>query len=158
MWQQYCYADGSLPRSLGKWLHHSHPLWEWFYHPDKDVIVQRVGQEQWAYRSCLDHDFVQTRAGNRYARVGPWPSMELRGFLPTTIRIDGDEIVHLSTGPPLVWNEQKTEDEFWSFVRSFGGEWLWEHVYTPLGIDAMVDAIAGGSAVLVTDGSYSRKI
>jgi hypothetical protein len=63
--------------------------------------------------------------------------MELRVFLPTTIRIDGDEIVHLSTGPPLVWNEQKTEDEFWSFVRSFGGEWLWEHVYTPLGIDAM---------------------
>jgi hypothetical protein len=65
--------------------------------------------------------------------------------------------VHLATGPPLVWNEQKTKDEFWSFVRSFGGEWLWEHVFTPLGIDALVDAIAGGSAVLVTDGSYSRK-
>jgi hypothetical protein len=66
--------------------------------------------------------------------------------------------VHLATGPPLAWNEQKTKDEFWSFVCSLGGEWLWEHVFTPLGIDALVDTIAGGSAVLVTDGSYSRKI
>jgi hypothetical protein len=52
----------------------------------------------------------------------------------------------------------KSEEEFWSFVRSWRGEWLWDHIYTPLGIDAMVDAIARGSAVLVTDGSYSRKI
>jgi hypothetical protein len=144
---------------LGKWLHHSHRLWEWFYLSTKDVIVQRVGHDYWAYRPCLDADYVHTRAGHRYARVGAWQSKDLDGCLPTTVRIEGDEIVHLATGPPLAWNyEQQTENDFWSYVRSLGGEWLWEHVFTPLGIGALVDAIAGGSAVLVTDGSYSRKI
>jgi hypothetical protein len=44
-------------------------------------------------------------------------------------------------------------EEFWSYLHSWGGEWLWDNVSTPLGIDAIVDAIAGGTAVLVTDGS-----
>lgn len=35
---------------------------------------------------------------------------------------------------------------------------MWENVYTPYGIDAVVEAVASGSAVYVTDGSYSRKI
>ena len=43
-------------------------------------------------------------------------------------------------------------------MRSWGRDWLWDHVYTPFGIDALVDLIADGTAVLVADGSYSRKI
>jgi hypothetical protein len=35
---------------------------------------------------------------------------------------------------------------------------LWDHVYTPFGIDALVDLIADGTAVLVRDGLYSCKI
>ena len=31
LWQQYCLPDGSLPLSLGKWLHRSHRQWEWYY-------------------------------------------------------------------------------------------------------------------------------
>ncbi len=99
LWTQHCYADGSLPRTLGKWLHNTHRLWEWFYHPTEDVIVQRVGKDWWAYRSCLDADAVL--GSSRYARVGEWASQSLQGFLPTTIRVDGSEIVHLLVGPPL---------------------------------------------------------
>ena len=85
MWSSYCYADGSLPRSLGKWLHHSHRLWEWFYLPTEDVIVQRVGLEYWAFRPCLDSDYIRTRARHRYARVCPWHPKDLNGCLPTTV-------------------------------------------------------------------------
>jgi hypothetical protein len=51
-----------------------------------------------------------------------------------------------------------TEEEFWAYLRGWGGAWLWEHTYLPFGIDALVDSIAEGTAILVTDGSYSRKI
>jgi hypothetical protein len=60
LWTQHCYADGSLPRTLGKWLHNTHRLWEWFYHPTEDVIVQRAGSNWWAYRPCLDADAILT--------------------------------------------------------------------------------------------------
>ncbi len=43
-------------------------------------------------------------------------------------------------------------------MRGWGGDWLWEHTYLPFGIDALVNSIAEGTAILVTDGSYSRKI
>jgi hypothetical protein len=68
------------------------------------------------------------------------------------------DIVHLSIGPDLHPHDNKTAEEFWDFLRSWGRDWLWDHVYTPFGIDALVDSIADGTAVLVTDGSYSRKI
>lgn len=35
---------------------------------------------------------------------------------------------------------------------------MWEDVNLSYGIDAVVDALASGSAILVTDGSYSRNI
>lgn len=66
--------------------------------------------------------------------------------------------MHLSVGPVLKWNETKTEDEIWAFVQSWGGEWLWDHIYTPLGIDAMVNSTASGTTIHITGGSYSRKI
>jgi hypothetical protein len=66
LWTQHCYVDGSLPRTLGKWLHNTHRLWEWFYHPTEDVIVQRVGSNWWAYRPCLDADAILTRSSSRY--------------------------------------------------------------------------------------------
>jgi hypothetical protein len=90
--------------------------------------------------------------------VGEWASQSLQGFLPTTIRLDGSEIVHLSVGPLLKQQVHCTEEEFWAHLHSWGGEWLWDHTYLPFGIDPLVEAIADGTAVLVTDGSYSRKI
>jgi hypothetical protein len=144
MWSQYCFADGSLPWALGKWTHDTHCRWEWYYHPIQDVIVQQVGAEFWAYRPCLNADMVITRGSCRYRQVGTWHSKSLQDFLPTTIRHQDGEIVHLSYGPALVTCNPKPEEEFWGFVRSWGGKWKWEHAYTPLGIDAMVDAITSG--------------
>ena len=49
-------------------------------------------------------------------------------------------------------------EEFWDFLRSWGGDWMWEYVE---GKDQdlwwLTDALASGTAVLVTDGSYDRK-
>jgi hypothetical protein len=82
----------------------------------------------------------------------------MQGLHPTTIRVQDADIVHLSIGPDLHPRDNKTAEDFWDFLQSWDGDWLWNHVYTPFGIDALVDSIADGTAVLVTDGSYSRKI
>jgi hypothetical protein len=49
-------------------------------------------------------------------------------------------------------------EEFWEYLKSWGGDWLLDHVYTPFGLDAVMEAVDSGSAVYVTDGSYSQKI
>jgi hypothetical protein len=71
---------------------------------------------------------------------------------------EGDEILLQACGAKLYEARVSDEASFWEFVRSMGGEWMWEHIYTPHGLDAVVEAVASGSAVYNTDGSYSRKI
>jgi hypothetical protein len=98
------------------------------------------------------------RASNRYGQAGEWMTQSVQGFQPITIRVDGADVVHLSVRPSFNQHNSTTEEEFWAFLQSLGRDWLWEHVYMPFGIDALVDSIADGTAVLVTDDSYSRKI
>jgi hypothetical protein len=82
----------------------------------------------------------------------------LDGFLPTTVKIIDNCVQQLSPGRPLRHTADREPEEFWEYLKSWGGEWLWDHVYTPFGPDAVVEAIDLGSAVYVTDGSYCRKI
>jgi hypothetical protein len=67
-------------------------------------------------------------------------------------------VVKLAAGPPLASSESEEFEDFWEFLRSFGGGWMWDHVELPLGLDAVVDAISAGSAAFVTDGSYNRGV
>lgn len=59
-----------------------------------------------------------------------------------------------------VWqfSADREPEDFWEYLKSWGGERLWEHVYTPFGLDAVVEAMDLFSAVYITDGSYSCKI
>ena len=158
-WNTYLLPDGTLPRALGKWTSSTHRIWEWYYSPASDMLVQQVGNVFWAYLPCAEVIEQHTRGTQKYARVGRWGGTSLIGLLPTSVRLCQDYVLHLNPGNPGLTRPVATSDtDFWSSVRSFGGEWLWEHTHTPLGIDALVDAIADGSAILVTDGSYFRNV
>jgi hypothetical protein len=93
----------------------------------------------------------------RYARTGEETGGISTAFAPVSVRLGGDHIVKLATGPPLL-SESEELDNFWDFLRSFGGGRMWDHVELPLGFDAVVDAVSAGSAVFVTDGSYNRGV
>ena len=47
--------------------------------------------------------------------------------------------------------------EFWEFLRSWGGKWMWENVVDE-GQDLrwLADALVNGTAVLVTNGSFNK--
>jgi hypothetical protein len=90
--------------------------------------------------------------------VGNWTRSGIEDLEPASVQVDGDEILLLASGDKLYEARATDEVSFWEFVRSMGGEWMWDQIHTPHGLDAVVDAVASGSAVYVTDGSYSRKI
>jgi hypothetical protein len=96
-----------------------------------------------------------------------------RGFLEGRHRFSGLDTPLLYAGntQEILWgvffeNEMTTTrsghaidaDNFWCYLCSFGGGWMWDHVELPLGLDAVVDAISAGSAVFVTDGLYNRGV
>lgn len=157
-WTSFCLPDGSLPVGLGKWLHPMHRIWEWFYDEGSDTIFQSSGEQIWQYHPCLDaQDTRQTRGSYAYARTGP-ASLHTSLGCPVSVEIANGLVFKLATGPALCTSPDKSAEEFWEFLREWGGSWCWDHIHLPYGLDAVVDAVAAGSALFVTDGSYNRKI
>jgi hypothetical protein len=94
------------------------------------------------------------------------PNMDrgLRGTIPRTTNVS-DGIIPVTSvtkqeeGPPLAVGPSKTTD-FWEYLRSWGGEWMWEGVddnqVTKHDLTWLVEGMTSGSLKLVTDGSYDK--
>ncbi len=66
-------------------------------------------------------------------------------------------ILRQNTGPPLatITVEEKT---FWEYLRSLGGDWMWENIHEGnINVEWIKEAITEGSFLGVTDGSYDRE-
>ena len=90
--------------------------------------------------------------------MGRYDVTDLKGFHPATVHPEVDLVRLLGTGPCLLGKQEMQEDDFWTFVKAWGGAWMWDDVTTPYGLNIVVNAIASGTAILVTDGSYNRKV
>jgi hypothetical protein len=81
--------------------------------------------------------------------------------LPVSVRgLDDTHVNRTSTGPPMACGPQQPSD-FWDFLRSWGGEWMWEGVDdcqpTKYDLSWLIQGIEMNSLIWVTDGSYDRK-
>ena len=66
-------------------------------------------------------------------------------------------IARKECGPSFVICTLQPED-FWEFLRSWGGEWIWENVEDECqDLRWLADALVNGTAVLVTAGSFNKK-
>jgi hypothetical protein len=158
-WNTYCLSDGSFPRPLGKWKHTSHKLWGWYYDEGADVIYQRTKSDIWVYHRCPETIGSNTRSQAQYARVGCLEGNVVPAGAPVSVSLTDDfTVVCHATGSPIPLDSGAQEEEFWTALRRWGGEWMWDHTYMPYGFDAVIDAVLAGSAVYVTDGSYNRSI
>jgi hypothetical protein len=66
-------------------------------------------------------------------------------FLPTTVRIVNDCVQQLSPGHAQQVIADQEPENFWEYLKSWGGDWLWDHIYMPFGLDAVVEAVDLGS-------------
>ncbi len=81
--------------------------------------------------------------------------------LPVSVcGLDDTHVNRMSTGPPMARGPQQTSD-FWDFLRSWGGEWMWEGVDdcqpTKHDLSWLIQGMEMNSLIWVTDGSYDRK-
>ena len=81
--------------------------------------------------------------------------------LPTSVLGFSDQqVVKLNDGPALA-TAPKEITEFWKFLYSWGGTWMWEGIEEDQATKEDVTWIAKGmkinTLIWVTDGSYDRK-
>ncbi len=80
-----------------------------------------------------------------------------------SVSVQGLEETHvneLNIGPTLARGPQQPNN-FWDFLRTWGGEWMWEGVEdgqaTKHDLSWLVQGMESNTLLYVTDGSYDRK-
>jgi hypothetical protein len=74
--------------------------------------------------------------------------------MPCTVSANGS--VLLGTSGPAFYEEMPTAQDFYGFLRSWGGLWMWETLELKGNFASVITAIKNGSAIWVTDGSFDR--
>lgn len=154
-WHSVTYPGFVLPTSLGPWIHHSHRVQEWFYHPTADVVLQRTANGCSLFeRKQQDHI---TRSHQAFTRIGPLASLpDLSDYKPCHVsQPELDSIILGSVGPNRSI-ESPTRHDLFSLLRSWGGDWMWEQLESVGNLSSVVESIKDGSAIWCTDGSFDR--
>ena len=129
--------------------------WEWFYNPASDVVEHKEGSTITIYE--LSQARRRTRSGQVYC-AGEERTNAVPSGLPVTVERNPDgSITRKEFGPALAIRPTQPTD-FWYFLRTWGGHWMWEEVVGDKDdLSCLVEAMRNGTAVLVTDGSFDRK-
>ncbi len=154
-WGHYTSPGLYLRQPLGAWIASSHMAWEWFYNPASDVVEHKEGSTITIYE--LSQARRRTRSGQVYC-AGEERTNAVPSGLPVTVERNPDgSITRKEVGPALAIRPTQPTD-FWYFLRTWGGHWMWEEVVGDKeDLSWLVEAMRNGTAVLVTDGSFDRK-
>ena len=154
-WTAYTGTSFSLNIPLGRSTAPTHRTIKWFYSAAEDQVEEVDDEIVHLYRPA---DVRQlTRANLRYKYVRSISAKPTGNPVSVSILSDTDIIRH-SVGPSLAIPQVPSQD-FWSYLLSLGGEWMWEHIVESekAEIEWLPEALRTGTAILVTDGSFDRK-
>ena len=77
----------------------------------------------------------------------------------TAARKDVDGCLKVvDTGTALREDTEEMDGPFLQHLWSYGGEWLWNNLCSPDGIEWIPEAMSRGTLTCVTDGSYIRHL
>ncbi len=157
LWMAFAGPGWGLCNPLGAWEHPTHQQWEWFYDARDDLLIHLVSNtEITAYSIPGEGHRLQSRQiYQRLHTLGQVPSH----CLPATVLVlPGDQILCREIGPPLAAPLTDTSS-FWTHLCSMGGEWMWEHIVKgDINVNWIRDALANGTFLAVTNGSYDREM
>ena len=126
-WHSYALTGDKLEILLGMWINPTHRKWLWYTTPTdvlyriEDGVVHHYLPLQGTRRTSSIIAYTQT-----------WKEKiredHVMGTRPVSVwGLNDTHINKMSTGPPLAKGPQQPGN-FWKFLRSWGGEWMWEGV------------------------------
>jgi ribonuclease HI len=161
-WYHLTSNTGRLKSPLGDWINTPSVQWTWFLLPETSQIAN--------VKTDITHIFERTslsntRSGDRFGYLHS--TKQTVTGIPISVLItsvDGEDAsitIKSSSCNTIPLASESTED-FWTKLRSGGGEWMWKsfQVDDPddLSVEWIVQAMANNTSLWVTDGShYSQR-
>jgi hypothetical protein len=154
-WTSFMGHGGQLYCPLGEWIYTSHRIWEWFYWACTDRMYRVSGNKTTVYKHS---SAARVRLRQEYKHAGYIDQLP-QGCVPVDVLVlPKGRINRRGFGPPLA-NPQHSNAPFWEFLRSLGGEWMWQYVKEgEVDVGWIRDALVNGTLIGVTNGSYDRII
>lgn len=153
-WAGWLLTNGTMPITLGPWVHPSHQQWRWYYNSTSATL--------WEHDANLwiQYDRLTTERSTRgNAQFIPIRSLIVQDEigLPASVKSGINTVLLVETGPNLPHHNTTNIKPFWDFVNDQGGGWLWDYIEGKHDdMSWIASALLDKSAVFVTDGSYNR--
>jgi hypothetical protein len=159
-WHSFTAMGNKLNVPLGNWINPTHRIWKWYYRASTDKLVRIEGTTVYHYRPATGSRFTRSTRLYHVSREEPFSPGTDVGLPISVVGLSLDQVTKLSKGPALA-SAATVHAEFWAFLHSFGGTWMWEVIKlgkdTPDGKMWIVDGLRNGSLIWATDGSYDCK-
>ena len=160
-WSDYTDDGGVIPSPLEQWQHPSHRIWEWFYDEDENILYQKNEGKTKNFIPSNSRRTTRSQHRFRLAWTETQPDTKLTGKPASVIPAGDDDYLLLRTGPDLIQNGPSMPDNFWEFLSSWGGEWMWEDIstdgYSTRDLSWLANGMKVGSLIFIADGSYNRE-
>ncbi len=158
-WHNYTTMGNKLRVLLGRWTHPTHRKWLWYISPTNDLHQIEDGFVYHYLPSqsirCTHSRLVYTLTWKKQLREN-----HEMGHPVSVQGLDETHVNKLNIGPTLARGPQQPND-FWDFLRTWGGEWMWEEIEDGQAkkhdLSWLVHGMESNTLLWVTDGSYDRK-
>jgi len=147
-----------LPTPLGPWVHPSHRITKLYYDEENDQIQERHPEGVMFYIPSGDQRRTRAEKGYRFT----WKDDEdVPAGPPTSITPQQSGQIILGQVGSLMTAGPSQPQEFWDFLKSWVGTWMWEGIdksaTEATDLNWLGDAVTNNTAIWVTDGSHDRK-
>ena len=155
-WGRYTLPGRYLRTPLGEWIAPTHRKWKWTFSIDSGILFCRTPSGVHRYMPRL---LNRTRGEQLYSKISDASALEPYTGQPCTVEVRQDGMVRLLNYGSNLATGPTQPDTFFSFLREWGGEWMWTNVVNEgKHLRWVVDALKNGTAIWVTDGSYNRTV
>jgi hypothetical protein len=159
-WRGYTTTGGKLKTPLGNWIYGTHRVWEWYYNKEDNNLQHVKGGKVIHFKPA--RGFRLTRSMTTYQRT--WDEQhnsQTQLGHPTSVRVIlSTRMSKLQEGPSLV-DPPNTHTNFWDFICSWGGSWMWEDIdftqETTQDLQWIAEGMKNNTLVWTTNRSYDRK-
>ena len=107
------------------------------------------------YIRATSHSRIRSR--QQYCQEGEFNAIPQHCVPANVIYTSEGIVLRTSIGPPLAI-PITMDRNFWDFLRSFGGEWMWNNIVEGyIEVEWIKTALETNTFIGVTDGSYNRE-
>jgi hypothetical protein len=155
-WHSYTTTGGKLKVPLGKWSNPTHWVWQWFYKKEDSNPKQVEGGRAVHFRPARRLRLTRSKVVYQQVHDKEYNSQMLLGC-PTSVRaILLTKVNKLQEGPSFA-NATKEYTNFWDFIQSWGGNWMWDDIdfaqETTQDLKWVSEGMQNNTLVWTTDGS-----